>query len=54
MIWPLALKAAVDEYNTWTFDDDGNTPAMKFHGTKDLPPASDHHVFGCPVCVLDS
>ncbi len=55
MLWPFAIKAAIDRLNNLQIDLEGNTPASKFYQTPQVPiNVDDYHVFGCPVYVLDS
>ncbi|KAL7450503.1 hypothetical protein ACHAXS_000229 [Conticribra weissflogii] len=55
MLWPFAVKAAIDRLNNLQIDLEGNTPASKFYQTPQVPlNVDDYHVFGCPVYVLDS
>ena len=54
MLWPFAVKAAVERLNFLTFDSDGLSPANKFYGN-DIPlDLKEFHTFGCPAFVLDS
>ena len=55
MLWPFAVKAAIDRLNNLQIDLDGNTPSSNFFGTSSKSiNVDDYHVFGCPVYVLDS
>ncbi len=55
MLWPFAVKAAIDHLNNLQIDLNGATPNSKFFGTGDqLANVENYHVFGCPVYVLDS
>ncbi len=55
MLWPFAVKAAIERINCLHQDLEGKTPHSKFFGTDDLPlNVQDYHTFGCPVYVLDS
>ena len=54
MIWPFAVKAAIERLNLLQLDLDGNTPAEKFYNIKNIKPnAHEYHTFGCPVYVLN-
>ena len=55
MLWPFAVKAAIERLNCLQMDLNGNTPNAKMFNTKQLKMnVGDYHVFGCPVYVLDS
>jgi hypothetical protein len=55
MLWPFAVKAAIERLNYLNFDLEGRTPASKFYGTEEKAfNANEFHTFGCPSFVLDS
>ncbi len=55
MLWPFAVKAAIDCLNNLQIDLDGHTPSSKFFGTTNKSiNVDDYHVFGCPVYILNS
>ena len=55
MLWPFAVKAAIDRLNNLQIDLDDNTPSSKFFGTSSkYINVDNYHVFVCPVYVLDS
>ncbi|KAL7460110.1 LOW QUALITY PROTEIN: hypothetical protein ACHAXS_000577 [Conticribra weissflogii] len=55
MLWPFAVKAAIDRLNNLQINLNGSTLNSKFFGTGDQPVnVENYHVFGCPVYVLDS
>ena len=54
MLWPFAVKAAVDRLNNLTMDLNGQTPASRFYGTEKGVDVKEYHPFGCPVFVLDA
>ena len=55
LLWPFAVKAAIDWLNNLQIDLDGRTPTSKFFGTssKNLN-LDNYHVFGYPVYILYS
>ena len=55
MLWPFAVKAAIERINELSFDLDGTTPSSRFFGVTDpIPNLKEYHPFGCPVFVLDT
>ena len=54
MLWPFAVKAAIERINYLSFDLEGKSPASKFYGTEKAFNINEFHTFGCPVFVLDS
>ena len=55
MLWPFAVKVAIERLNCLQMDLDGITPNAKMFNTQQMRMnVGDYHVFGCPVFVLDS
>lgn len=54
ILWPFALRAAVEKHNRIEINPAGLTPQESFSGIHSLPRAPDHHTWGCPIFVLDS
>ena len=54
MLWPFALKAAVEKHNRIEVNEKGTTPQETFSGVEEPPHALDHHTWGCPVFVLEA
>ena len=52
LLWPYALKTAIDRYNDFHFDKNGLTPHQKFAKTSQKPIVSNRHPWGCPIFVL--
>ena len=55
MVWPFAVKAAIEMLNLLQLDLYGNTPTAKLYNIKNIKPnAHGYHIFGCPVFVMNS
>ena len=54
MLWAYALKDFSEKLNVLKVDDDGITPMEKFAGTTTDITIKNHHIWGCPVYVMDA
>ena len=54
MLWTYSLKAFTEKINVLKVDDGGITLMEKFSETTTDIPLKNHHIWGCPVYVLDA
>ena len=53
-LWSYALKAFAEKLNKIKVNDGGITPKDKVEGKKTYITLKNHHIWGCPVYVLDA
>ena len=53
-LWLYALKEFAEQLNVLNVYDDRITPMEKFAGTTTNINIKSHHIWGCPVYILDS
>ena len=55
IIWPFAVKEAIERLNLLQLNLDGNTPTAKIYNIKNINPnAHEYITFGCPVFFFNS
>ena len=54
ILWPYALKASTEQFNELKVYGDGVTPMEKITGKTTDITLKNHHIWGCPVYLLDA
>ena len=54
MLWKYALNALSEQLNELKVGDDGVNPMERFTGETTYITLKNHHIWGCPVYVLDA